>query len=78
LKIKILSFLAAGTPGFSEQQQLTASTNGYHTTNLFFFLFCDWQTAWSLLYNPFLVNGRVTIDDVLKVNNEFEITLNHF
>ena len=76
MKIKIISFLAAGTPGFSEQEQITAGL-GYHTRNVFYFLFCDWQTAWRLLYKPIDVEEKKEIYEILKVDNQIDITLSH-
>ena len=61
-----LYFLVAATPGFAFQQQFTCG-KGYRVTNLYFFLFCDWKSSWTLLYKPIDENERKQIDKIIKV-----------
>ena len=60
------TLLAAGTPGFSFQKQLTVG-GGFAVNNLWYFLFCDWNTAWTLLYRPINDKQRSQIDKIVKV-----------
>ena len=62
-----LKFLAAGTPGFAYQAQLTTG-GGYSVENIWFFLFCDWRTAWTLLFKPIDKKERKEIDKIVKVS----------
>jgi hypothetical protein len=62
-----LYFLVAATPGFAFQAQFTVG-NGYEVINLFYFLFCDWNSSWTLLYKPIDENERKIIDEIVKVN----------
>jgi hypothetical protein len=66
-----LYFLVAATPGFADQRQF-ARANGYRVTNLFYFLFCDWKTGWTLLYAPFGENERKIIDEIIKVSKSLK------
>jgi hypothetical protein len=66
-----LYFLVAATPGFADQAQFT--TGDYQSDNLFYFLFCNWKTAATLLYKPIDENVRKMIDEILKVKNQFWI-----
>ena len=59
-------FLVAGTPGFADQRQFTDGF-GYGVCNIFYFLFCKWNTAWTLLYKPINEEERKTIDEIVKV-----------
>ena len=61
-------FLVAGTPGFADQRQFTDGF-GYGVCNIFYFLFCNWNTAWTLLYKPINEEERKTIDEIVKVKN---------
>ena len=61
-----LYFLVAATPGFADQAQFTAG-DGYRVLNLFYFLFCDWKTAWTLLYKPIDEEERKIIDKIVEV-----------
>ena len=63
-----LKFLAAGSPGFAAQDQLTAG-QGYGHDNLWYFLFCDWKTAWTLLYKPIEDQERIEIDLIVEVSH---------
>ena len=63
-------FSAAGSPGFSTQNQIT-SGGGYSAFNLYYFLFCDWKTAWTLLYMPVDDQMRKIIDEIIKVRVTF-------
>ena len=62
-----LYFLVAATPGFANQAQFTFG-DGYGVNNLFYFLFCDWKSSWTLLYKPIDENERKLIDEIVKVN----------
>ena len=64
-------FLVAATPGFASQGQFTDGY-GYHVLNLFYFLFCDWKTGWTLLYAPIGVNERKEIDEIIKVSQSLK------
>ena len=66
-----LYFLVAATPGFADQGQFT-NGNGYRVRNLFYFLFCDWKTGWTLLYAPIGENERKEIDEIIKVNKSLK------
>ena len=61
-----LYFLVAATPGFASQAQFTFG--GYKVNNIWYFLFCDWQSSWTLLYKPIDENERKIIDEIVKVN----------
>ncbi|CBY36761.1 unnamed protein product [Oikopleura dioica] len=58
--------LFSGSPGFSNQSQLTVNTGEKHWKNYFCFLFCDWRTSWSLLYRPIDENERKKIDKIIQ------------
>ena len=62
-----LYFLVAATPGFAKQPQFTFG-RGYEVDNLYYFLCCEWQTGWTLLYKPINENERKIIDEILKVS----------
>jgi hypothetical protein len=64
-------FLDAATPGFADQAQFTVGL-GYEVTNLFFFLFCDWKSSWTLLYKPIDEKERKIIDEIVKVNESLK------
>ena len=66
-----LYFLVAATPGFAWQGQFTTG-EGYFVDNLYYFLFCDWKTGWTLLYKPIDENERKIIDEIVEVNEFFE------
>ena len=61
-----LYFVAAGTPGFTDQWQIV-NGEGYKDFNLFYFLFCDWKTSWALLYQPINDEQRKKIDEIVEV-----------
>jgi hypothetical protein len=63
----ILYFLVAATPGFAHQDQFTFG-DGYEVLNLFYFLFCDWKSSWTLLYAPIDEKERKEIDEIVKVS----------
>ena len=63
-----LKFLAAASPGFAIQEQLTSGI-GYRHANLWYFLFCDWKTAWTLLYKPIEDQERTEIDTIVEVSH---------
>ncbi|CAG5105204.1 Oidioi.mRNA.OKI2018_I69.chr1.g1920.t1.cds [Oikopleura dioica] len=50
-RYKDVNNLRAGSAGFCEMDQIS-SKNGFFNRSIFVFIFCDWQTAWYLLYNP--------------------------
>ncbi|CBY15266.1 unnamed protein product [Oikopleura dioica] len=56
--------LFAGTPGFAEQWQLGGG--GSHKDNDFLYLFCDWNTSWSLIYRSIDEKQRTEIDKIVK------------
>jgi len=60
-------FLAAGTPGFSAQEQFTFG-NGYRVMNFMYFLLCNWRTSWTLLYKPIDEKERKEIDKIVDVS----------
>ncbi|CBY36763.1 unnamed protein product [Oikopleura dioica] len=69
--------LFSGSPGFSNQRQLTGN---YGTGNsYFYFLFCDWKTSWSLLYRPIDEKERIKIDEKIQncniqhINDESDV-----
>jgi hypothetical protein len=62
-----LYFLVAATPGFADQGQFTFG-DGYRVENLWYFLFCDWKSSWTLLYAPIDEKERKIIDEIVKVN----------
>ena len=66
-----LYFLVAATPGFAHQAQFTNGI-GYLVRNLFYFLFCDWKSSWTLLYKPINEKERKIIDEIVKVDVLFE------
>jgi hypothetical protein len=61
-----LYFLVAATPGFAWQGQFTGGP-GYSADNLWFYLFCNWKTAATLLYKPIDENEKKMIDKIVKV-----------
>ena len=68
-----LYFLVAATPGFADQEQFTGGY-GYEVDNLFYFLFCDWKTGWTLLYKPIEENERKKIDEIVNVRKYLKRT----
>jgi len=69
--------LVAGTPGFAEQWQLGGG--GSHKDNDFLYLFCDWNTSWSLIYRSIDEKQRTEIDKIVKVpKNKYFIMHFHF
>jgi len=66
VRIILTSFiLVAGTPGFAGQWQLGGE--GDNNNNDILYLFCDWNTSWSLIYRPINENQRTEIDKIVKV-----------
>ncbi|CAG5106057.1 Oidioi.mRNA.OKI2018_I69.chr1.g2663.t1.cds [Oikopleura dioica] len=67
-KYRFISALAAGTPGFSMQYQLTLAdrsrNNSLHP--VYIYLFCGWKTAWRLLYRPASESDRNFIDNLME------------
>ena len=57
--------LVAGTPGFAGQWQLGGK--GDQKNNDILYLFCDWNTSWSLIYRPIDEKRRTEIDEIVKV-----------
>jgi len=66
-----LYFLVAATPGFAYTRQFTFG-NGYKVDNLFYFLFCDWKSSWTLLYKPIDEKERNEIDKIVEVGKLFQ------
>ncbi|CBY34845.1 unnamed protein product, partial [Oikopleura dioica] len=64
--------LSAATPGFADQGQFTFG-NGYRIINLFYFLFCDWKSSWTLLYKPIDEKERKEIDKIVQNCNATSI-----
>ena len=64
-------FLAAATPGFAVQGQFTFGA-AYRIINLFYFLFCDWKSSWTLLYKPIDEKERKEIDKIVEVGKLFQ------
>ncbi|CBY25166.1 unnamed protein product [Oikopleura dioica] len=64
-KFRYSDALFSGSPGFSNQNQLTG--NYGNEANYFYFLFCDWKTSWSLLYRPIDEKERKNIDKKIQV-----------
>jgi len=81
LRIVLLFVLVSGSPGFSNQRQLTGYYGG--EANYFYFLFCDWKTSWSLLYRPIDGNEIKIIDKIIQVlkyvfdTNLFNLEMQH-
>jgi len=67
LRIVLLFVLVSGSPGFSDQRQLTGDFGTRN--NYFYFLFCDWKTSWSLLYRPIDEKERKKIEEIIQVWN---------
>jgi len=65
------NFLAAATPGFAIQAQLTVGA-GYKVINLYYFLFCDWKSSWNLLYKPIDEKEKNEIDKIVEVCKLFQ------
>jgi len=42
--------------------------DGYKVNNIWYFLFCDWKTGWTLLYKPIVENEGKEVDEIIKVN----------
>ncbi|CBY35032.1 unnamed protein product [Oikopleura dioica] len=63
-KYRFESALFAGTPGFAGQWQLGGE--GDNNNNDILYLFCDWNTSWSLIYRPINENQRTEIDKIVK------------
>jgi len=63
--IVLFFVLVSGSPGFSDQYQLTGNIG--LDNNYFYFLICDWETSWSLLYRPIDEKEREIIDKITQV-----------
>ena len=61
-----LYFLVSATPGFADQRQFTIG-GGYKVNNLWYFMFCDWKSSWTLLYAPIGEKEKKIIDEIVKV-----------
>ncbi|CBY15100.1 unnamed protein product [Oikopleura dioica] len=64
-KFRKAAALSAATPGFADQAQFTFG-NGYEVLNLFYFLFCDWKSSWTLLYKPIDEKEKKEIDKIVQ------------
>ncbi|CBY14812.1 unnamed protein product [Oikopleura dioica] len=77
LKWKTNLISVSGSPGFSNQIQLTG--NYGEEENYFYFLICDWKTSWSLLYRPIDEKERKKINKIIQncniqnFNNESDV-----
>ena len=61
-------FLAAGSPGFAVQWQLTPGGDaGKFVQAVAYFFVCEWKTAWTLLYKPINEDERDRINEIMKV-----------
>ena len=69
--IFIFRILVAGTPAFARQQQLGAGYEG-SGGDYFYFLFCDWETSWNLLFRPIDEKEEKEIDEIVEVSEERE------
>ena len=67
--------LVAGTPGFAGQWQLGGE--GDNNNNDILYLFCDWNTSWSLIYRPIDEKQRTEIDKIVKVP-KYQYFILHF
>ena len=72
--IFIFRILVAGTPAFTGTRQLGAGTGG-SSRDYFYFLFCDWETSWNLLFRPIDEKEEKEIDEIVKVREERDIVL---
>ena len=61
-------FIVAGSPGFSQNHQLTGG-HGDMSSNIFVFLFCAWKTAWTLLYRPVDEMEYQELENMVKRTN---------
>ncbi|CBY34846.1 unnamed protein product [Oikopleura dioica] len=71
-KFRSHTALSAATPGFAYQQQFTFG-GGYKVNNIFYFLFCDWKSSWTLLYKPINEKERKEIDKIVENCNATSI-----
>jgi len=59
----------AGTPGFASPEQLVGNSHqnsdNYSFGKLMIMIFCDWPTAWDVLYQP--------VTDSEKCRNKFHL-----
>ncbi|CBY33385.1 unnamed protein product [Oikopleura dioica] len=67
-KFRIAASLSAATPGFADQAQFTFG-DGYKVINLFYFLFCDWKSSWTLLYKAIDEKEKKEIDKIVEKCN---------
>ncbi|CBY37225.1 unnamed protein product [Oikopleura dioica] len=51
---------------FRNQSTLSAGTPGFTGNEYFTFLFCEWKTAWTLMYLPINEKQRKYIDTIVK------------
>ena len=40
---------------------------GYSVDNIIRFIFCEWKTAWSLLFDPIDEDEKALLDEILEV-----------
>jgi len=67
-------FIASGTPGFCSTNQVIGGKRKKKKDDpivsigkrLFFFLFCDWETAWTLLFKPISEEDKANITLMLE------------
>ena len=67
--IFIFRILVAGTPAFATQMQLGGRYGGSRR-DYFYFLFCDWETSWNLLFRPIDEKEEKEIDEIVEVRKE--------
>ena len=70
--IFIFRILVAGTPAFAGKVQLGAGVGGFQSRDYMYFLFCDWETSWNLLFRPIDEKEEKEIDEIVKVREERE------
>ena len=62
----------AGTPGFASPEQLIGNSHpksdNYSFGKLMIMIFCDWRTAWNVLYQP--------VTDAQKRHTQFHLRFN--
>ena len=69
--IFIFRILVAGTPAFAGEAQLGAG-DGVNSGDYLYFLFCDWETSWNLLFRPIDEKEEKEIDEIVEVRKERE------
>ena len=63
-----VSFLDSGSPAFSSGMQTAGREDTTSPSKIHVFILCDWNTAWSLLYNPIALSEKEEIKKELAVS----------